>query len=87
MQEDKDIFCVSVLQSSADAALHHPQLTAALMNLTFLTRAPPRSYHHSHIMFLLGTAASQAAALVRMAVAAEIDIIIQLCRMLDDGFY
>ena len=84
MQEDKDIFSVSVLQFAADTALQAQQLTAAIMNLTFLTHANRDLITIPILMFLLNSSFP----LTRTAAAAaEIDIIIQLCRTLDDGFY
>ena len=84
MQEDKDIFSVSVLQFAADTALQAQQLTAAIMNLTFLTHANRDLITIPILMFLLNSSFP----LTRTAAAAaEIDIIIKLCRTLDDGFY
>ena len=83
-EEDKDIFSVSVLQFAADTALQAQQLTAAIMNLTFLTHANQDLITIPILMFLLN---SSFPLTKTAAAAAEIDIIIQHCRTRDDGFY
>ena len=61
MQEDKDIFSVSVLQFAADTALQAQQLTAAIMNLTFLTHANQDLITIPILMFLLRAATASPA--------------------------
>ena len=92
MQEDKVIFSRNVLQSAAGTALQGAPAATTIMNLTFLTHTNQDLITIPILMFLLSSSfpslAVLSAALVRArtaGAAAEIDIIIQICRVLDAG--